>query len=115
MIKVLTTRELLRGEHRLQIGQGRGRWRSPLLFLLLLAFLGLAYAQHLRQDDELQRRLEALGVENQQLKARLAQVDMLQREAEGAQQQLVRRNGDLAAQVKKLKTDLAFFRQQQEH
>lgn len=114
MTKALSTRELLRGEHRLQIGHGRGRWRSVLLFLLSLAFLGLAFSLHLRQDDEQLRRLDVLAAENQQLKARLAQFDMQQREAEGTQQQLVRRNGDLAAQVKKLKTDLAFFRKQQE-
>lgn len=114
MTKALSTRELLRGEHRLQIGHGRGRWRSALLFLLLLAFLGLAFSLHLRQDSEQLRRLEAMQEENRQLKARLAQLDMQQREAVGIQQQLVRRNGDLAAQVKKLKTDLAFFRKQQE-
>ncbi|MEO4045724.1 hypothetical protein AAFN46_01370 [Pseudomonas sp. CAU 1711] len=112
MTKGLSTRELLRGEHRLQLD--RGRWRGGLLLLLLLACIGLAFFLHLRQDARQWGELDELAAENRQLKARLAQLDMQQREAEAAQAQLVRRNGDLAAQVKKLKTDLAFFRQQQE-
>ncbi|WP_068829514.1 hypothetical protein [Pseudomonas sp. BMS12] len=114
MTKALSTRDLLRGEHHLHlVGHKPGR-RWVWLVLLLLASIGLAAYLRLQQEAGLQGQLSQLTRENTELKASLAQLRMQQREAEAAQAQLVRRNGDLAAQVKKLKTDLTFFRQQQD-
>lgn len=114
MTRQLSTREMLRAEHHLQIEPGAQRWRRAVCSVLGVVLMVLAGVVYWQQGETQAQRLQTLAVENQQLKARLGQLDLLQRESEAAQAQLVRRNGDLAAQVKKLKTDLAFYRQQRD-
>lgn len=107
-----SSHELLHGDHRPRMRR-RGGLRQWLLLALLGLIAGVLWLR-LEREDQHQRQLAALQGEIGQLRATLAQQELQQREAEAAQQQLVRRNGDLAAQVKRLKTDLAFYRQQQD-
>lgn len=105
-----STRELLRAEHRLQPARGGRLWQWSLLLVLCL----IAAALFVRLDESAahERQLAALVAENRALKADLEQSRLQQQEAQATQEQLLRRIAELSAQAKRLKTDLAFFRQQ---
>lgn len=105
-----STRDLVRAEHRLLVAR-RGRlWQ----WAIFLVFCLIAAALLLRLDggagDE--QQLAALVEENRTLKAALEQGRLQQQEAQATEEQLLRRIAEMTAQIKRLQTDLAFFRQQ---
>jgi outer membrane murein-binding lipoprotein Lpp len=69
---------------------------------------------YLRGQEQTQhaQRVEALGRETQAMKAELEQVRLQRQETQATEEQLLRRIATLSAQVERLQTDLAFFRQQ---
>lgn len=105
-----STRELLRAEHRLQPARGGRLWQWMVLLVLCL----IAAALFVRLDDSgaREQQLAALVAENRSLAAALEHSSLQQREAQATEEQLLRRNAQLSAQIKQLQTDLAFFRQQ---
>lgn len=105
-----STRELLRAEHRLQLARGGRLWRWAMFLVLCL----IAAALFLRLDEHgtREQQLAALAAENRTLAAALERSSLQQREAQATEEQLLRRIAELSAQVKRLQTDLAFFRQQ---
>lgn len=110
-----STRELVRAEHRLLVPR-RGRlWLGVLLLALALA-LGLGAMALYRHVDQQrvaqQEELLRLAAENRALRSALEQSGLRQREAQATEEQLLRRIEDLSTQIERLKTDLAFFRQQ---
>ncbi len=105
MTKPASTRELLRGEHRLQYARRRRPWFLFALLVVLLAGYG-------GWQRELAWRAQQGS--HSALRAELERSELRQREAEAAQQQLLRRNAELAAQLKRVQTDLAFYRRQQD-
>lgn len=107
-----SSRELLHGDHRPRM-QRRGGLRQWLLLVLLGLIAGALWLR-LERDSAHQQQLAALQGEIERLRVALAEQQLQQQAAEAAQQQLVRRNGDLSAQVERLQTDLAFYRQQQD-
>ncbi len=105
-----STRELLRAEHRPQAAHSArsGRW---LIFGLLCVIGALLYLR----DHELAthaRQVEALMQDSQTLRAALGQSRLKRQEIQATEEQLLRRIATLSAQVERLQTDLAFFRQQ---
>jgi len=110
-IRRRSTRHLVRGDHRLlMVGQGRRR-----LWLLALGLPLLVGALWFAERREQAAELAALREENRQLKASLEESRLLHREAQAAERQLVRRNAELSARVKRLSTELAFFRKQKDN
>lgn len=105
-----STRDLLRAEHRLQRPQGRRL--LPWAALLLAALLGGWYLSRETAAGQLQRQLAELQARNAGLSAELEQYRLRQSEDQAARQQLLRRIDELSGEIKKLKTDLAFYRQQ---
>lgn len=109
-----STRELLRVEHQLQLAnRGRTRfWQAGLLLALTLTLLGTLLLLGTEQQAHAQQRA-ALLADNQRLREQLEQEHLLKREEQAAQEQLLRRIDAMSAQIKELKTDLAFYRQQE--
>lgn len=109
MTKPRSTRDLLRGEHRLQFARRRRPW-------FLLSLLVLLLAGYFGWQRELAWRAITSGhdLQSATLQAELERSELRQREAEATQQQLLRRNAELAAQLKRVQTDLAFYRRQQD-
>jgi uncharacterized protein HemX len=105
-----STRDLLRAEHRLQLERGGRLWRAALLLALLLVAAVLWLRLDQRADYE--QQLAALEAQSRSLEVALEQSRLQLREAQASEAQLLRRIEEMAAQVKRLKTDLAFFRQQ---
>jgi septal ring factor EnvC (AmiA/AmiB activator) len=105
-----TTRELLRAEHRPHAARSvrTGRW---IIFALLCVIGALLYLRGQEQAIHTQR-IEALGRESQALRAELEQGRLQRQETQATEAQLLRRIATLSAQVERLQTDLAFFRQQ---
>lgn len=109
-----STRDLLRAEHlphppRSQAWLG---WAVLLLCVVLAAALAGAYLLRTRDDGQMRQRVEVLEAENARLTAALDE-RRLQGEEDGANRdQLMRRIDAMSAEIKKLKTELAFFRQQ---
>lgn len=110
--KAASTRDLLRTEHRPQAGARRS-YRALLWGVLLLA-AGFAAQQAWRsgQEAELQARIAQLQAQNGVLTQALEQQRLRQSEAQATREQLGRRIDEMSAQIKKLKTSLAFYRQQ---
>lgn len=108
-----STRELVRAEHRLQAGRRGGLWRWALVLVLGL----LAAVLWLRLDARTthEQQLAALVAEKHRLQAELEQSHLQLREAQAAEAQLLRRIAEMTTQVKRLQTDLAFFRQQKKN
>ncbi|CAD5107988.1 hypothetical protein [Zestomonas carbonaria] len=106
-----STRDLVRGDHRLQSIRRRRLWPWLLLVCLVVA----PFYLWIEERQDLSRQLAALREENRDLEARLQRSELLQREAQATERQLVRRNADLSAQVERLSTELAFFRQQKDN
>ncbi|MCM2330400.1 MAG: hypothetical protein NDI70_03785 [Pseudomonas sagittaria] len=105
-----STRELVRAEHRLLVARGGRLWR----WAVFLVLCPIAAALLLRLDggNAEETRLAALVEENRSLKATLEQSRLQRQEAKATEEQLLRRIAQMTAQVKRLQTDLAFFRQQ---
>jgi len=105
-----STRELLRAEHRLQAARSArsGRWQ---IFGLLCVIGALLYLRNHEQVAHA-RRVEALTQDSQALRAALGQSRLKRQEIQATEEQLLRRIATLSAQVERLQTDLAFFRQQ---
>lgn len=104
------TRQLLRAEHQLRIARHSRPW-----LWMIVALLGLnAALVILRLEDSAvhEDRLTALAAENRSLLDALEQGRLQHREAEATQEQLLGRIAVLSAQVERLQTDLAFFKQQ---
>lgn len=112
MTKSLSTRDLVRGEHSLAVVRpGKGRrlfWAS---LVMLLGSCALLY-QGFHYSAALKWQLTQLEQDNARLQAELERIEMSRLEVSATQAQLERRNADLTDQVRKLKTELAFFRQQ---
>ena len=105
-----STRELVRAEHRLQLARAGRPWQWALF--LVLCLIGAALMLRLDDSGAREQQLAALAAENHSLAAALEQARLQQREAQATEEQLLRRNAQLSAQIKRLQTDLAFFRQQ---
>ncbi len=105
-----STRELVRAEHRLLVARGGRLWQ----WAVFLVFCLIAAALLVRLDggDAGEPQRAALVEENRTLKAELEQRRLQQQEAQATQEQLLRRIAEMSAQIKRLQTDLAFFRQQ---
>lgn len=104
------TRRLVRGEHRLLVTRTSRPWLW--LVLLLLYVIGALVYFRVAEDVGQEQRRAVLIAENQALRVALAQADLKNREAEATQEQLLGRITKLSAQIERLQTDLAFFRQQ---
>ena len=109
-----STRELLRVDHQLQLAnQGRIRfWPAALLLALSLVLLATLLLRGAEQQAQAEQHA-ALMTDNQHLREQLKQERLQEREEQAAQEQLLRRIGVMSAQIKQLKTDLAFYRQQE--
>lgn len=105
--------ELLRTPHRLQAEAGKRRWPSLLPLLLVVVIAGLLGLRHHDQAERVKQR-EDMAAQNQALLAALDESRLQQREAQAAQEQLMRRLENLSLEAKQLKTELAFFRQQKD-
>lgn len=105
-----STRELVRAEHRLQLARGGRFWQWAVF--LVLGLTGAALLLRLDDSGARERQLAGLAAENRSLATALEQGRLQQREAQATEEQLLRRIAELSAQVKRLQTDLAFFRQQ---
>lgn len=113
-IKKPSTRHLLRAEHQPHVPRGYARlgWAA----LLLIALLAGGYLLRAQDDGQARERIAALEATNAELSEKLAAVleeKRLKGEADQANsEQLMRRIDVMSAEIKKLKTELAFFRQQ---
>lgn len=105
-----STRELVRAEHRLQLARGGRLWQWALF--LVLCLIGAALLLRHDESEAREQQLAALVAENRTLAAALEQSSLQLREAQASEEQLLLRIAELSAQVKRLQTDLAFFRQQ---
>ncbi len=105
-----STRELVRAEHRPQAGRRArtGHWIIAGLLCVIGALLYLRSHEH----SNYAQRTEALSRETLALKAELEQSRLQRQETQATEEQLLRRIATLSAQVERLQTDLAFFRQQ---
>lgn len=104
------TRQLVRAEHRLLIAHRSRSW----LWVVLVMLCMIAGLLNLRISERAshERQLAALTAENQSLQDAVAQGLLQYKEAEATQDQLLGRIAKLSAQIERLQTDLAFFRQQ---
>jgi hypothetical protein len=105
-----STRELLRAEHRPHAARSvrTGRW---IIFGLLCVIGALLYLRN--QDQAIHAlQIEAVSRESLAFKAELEQSRLQRQENQATEEQLLRRIATLSAQVERLQTDLAFFRQQ---
>ncbi len=105
-----STRELVRAEHRLQAARGARAGR--LIILALLCVIGALLYLRLDEQAAQARQIEVLHQQNLALKAALEQARLQRQEGQATEEQLLRRIATLSAQVERLQTDLAFFRQQ---
>ncbi|KSW26263.1 hypothetical protein P3W55_15965 [Pseudomonas citronellolis] len=107
-----TTRELLRAEHQPRAQVARSY--RPLLWAALALAMAFAAVHFWRgsQQAETQRRIDALQAGNAALAADLQRQRLLTAEAQATREQLQRRIDQMSGELKKLKTDLAFYRQQ---
>lgn len=105
-----STRELVRADHRLQVARGGRLW--PWAVFLVFCLIGAALFLRFDESDARERQLAVLAAENRSLQAALEQSGLQQREAQATQEQLLRQIEEMSAQMKRLQTDLAFFRQQ---
>lgn len=110
--KPLSTRELLRSDHRplAQVRRPRNLW--PLACFILVAAASLPSVWLYQQRDEHQTQQAALAAEVETLRSELQAHTLQARMSDATEQQLTRRNADLSAQIERLTTELAFFRQQ---
>ncbi|HCL14950.1 hypothetical protein [Stutzerimonas stutzeri] len=105
-----STRELVRAEHRLQAARSARAGR--LIILALLCVIGALLYLRLDEQAAQARQIEVLHQQNLTLSAELEHARLQRQEAQATEEQLLRRIATLSAQVERLQTDLAFFRQQ---
>ncbi|WP_462379738.1 hypothetical protein [Pseudomonas sp. Marseille-QA0892] len=110
--KPLSTRDLLRSDHRLLAQGRRARNFWPLVCLALVVAAGLPSVWLYQQHEGQQMQRAALEAEVESLRSQLQAHELQARMSEATEQQLTRRNADLSAQIERLTTELAFFRQQ---
>lgn len=109
-----STRHLLRAEHRPHVPRGYTwlAWAA----LLLIALLAGGYLLRAQDGEQMRARIAELEAANAQSTEKLAaalEEKRLKGEADQANsEQLMRRIDVMSAEIKKLKTELAFFRQQ---
>lgn len=109
-----STRHLLRAEHRPHVPRGYARlgWAA----LVVIALLAGAYLLRAQDEGQMRERIAALEATNAELTEKLGaalEEKRLKGEADQANsEQLMRRIDVMSAEIKKLKTELAFFRQQ---
>ncbi|WP_312679988.1 hypothetical protein [Stutzerimonas nitrititolerans] len=105
-----STKDLLRVEHRLQAAPsaGAGRW---IILALVAVIVALLYQRSHEQAGH-GRQIDALKEERVLLQAALDLNRLKQQETQATEEQLLKRIATLSAQVERLQTDLAFFRQQ---
>ncbi|NRF50211.1 hypothetical protein HRF68_21760 [Pseudomonas stutzeri] len=74
----------------------------------------IATLLYLRLDEQANQaqQIDVLHQQNLALKAALEQARLQRQEGQATEEQLLRRIATLSAQVERLQTDLAFFRQQ---
>ncbi|MFR0692610.1 hypothetical protein ACLUTX_24680 [Enterobacterales bacterium AE_CKDN230030158-1A_HGKHYDSX7] len=109
----LDTRRLLHAEHRPHVPRGHGWLVWPALALLIA--LGAAAAVYgMRQGDDryAQHRIAELEAHNQELSEALERERLQVNEEQANREQLMRRIDAMSAEIKKLKTEQAFYRQQ---
>ncbi|MEE9101440.1 hypothetical protein VXJ36_14615 [Pseudomonas nitroreducens] len=109
-----STRDLLRAEHQPHVPRSQARvGMIALLFCVALAAaLAGAYLLRTHDDGQARQRIEALEAENASLTAALEERRLQGEEDQANREQLMRRIDAMSAEIKKLKTELAFFRQQ---
>jgi len=109
-----STRDLLRAEHRPHVPRRHARagWAILLACVVLSALLGSAYLLRSHDDGQMRQRIETLEAENASLTAALEEWRLQGEEERANREQLMRRIDAMSAEIKKLKTELAFFRQQ---
>ncbi|MDH1007760.1 hypothetical protein N5J43_02510 [Pseudomonas nicosulfuronedens] len=108
-----STRHLLRAEHRPHVPQGFAWLGWAALVLLVLAALALGGWQLRASDDgQARERIGALEAKNAELTQELEERHLQAEEERANREQLMRRIDAMSAEIKKLKTELAFFRQQ---
>ncbi|MBB4863490.1 peptidoglycan hydrolase CwlO-like protein [Pseudomonas nitritireducens] len=116
-IKKTSTRDLLRAEHRPHVPRGSAWLSRSMAVLVVLGLLVLAGIWMLRSQSDTQVReqaqeLVALHAQIAQLTADLEEKRLQVEEDHANGEQLMRRIDAMSAEIKKLKTELAFFRQQ---
>ena len=110
--KPLSTRELLRSDHRPLAQERRSRNLWPLVCLALAVAASLPSVWLYQQLEGHQTRQAALEAEAEALRGQLQAHALQARMSDATEQQLTRRNADLSSQNERLTTELAFFRQQ---
>ncbi|WP_003292425.1 hypothetical protein [Stutzerimonas stutzeri] len=81
------------------------------MLVLLCVIAALLYLRNLEQAAHAQR-IDALNEESRALRVALDNGRLQHREAQATEEQLLRRIATQSAQVERLQTELAFFRQQ---
>ena len=108
-----STRHLLRAEHRPHVPRGYAWLGWTVLVLMLLAALSVgAWQLRSRDDGQMHERIRTLEAQNAELHAALEEKRLRNEEDRANGEQLMRRIDVMSAEIKKLKTELAFFRQQ---
>ncbi|MFV3307307.1 hypothetical protein ACNFBT_18735 [Pseudomonas sp. NY15181] len=87
-------------------------WVVLLLCVALSAVLAGNYLLRSHDDGQMRQRIEALEAENANLTSALEERRLQGEEDQANREQLMRRIDAMSAEIKKLKTELAFFRQQ---
>lgn len=108
--KRLSSKDLVRAEHRLQTARRpcAERW---VILVLLCAIGALLFLRNHEQTAHAQR-IEALSQESVNLQTALELSRLQRQESQATEEQLLKRIAALSAQAERLQTDLAFFRQQ---
>ncbi|MDN6857865.1 hypothetical protein QO207_14795 [Pseudomonas sp. CAN2814] len=108
-----TTRQLLRAEHRPHVPRGYAWLGWSLLVLAVLALLAAgAWQLRARDDGQLHERIETLEAQNAELTEAIEEKRLQGEEERANREQLMQRIDAMSAEIKKLKTELAFYRQQ---
>ncbi|WP_240201723.1 hypothetical protein [Pseudomonas sp. PDNC002] len=109
----LDTRQLLHAEHRPHVPRGYAGlvWGALLVAILASGFAGWYW---MRQGDQhqAQQRIAELEARNQELTEALERERLQVNEEKANRDQLMRRIDAMSAQIKQLKTEQAFYRQQ---
>lgn len=108
-----STRHLLRAEHRPHVPRGSAWLGWAVLVLVVLTALALGGWQlRARDDGQARERIDLLETQNAELERDLEEKRLQGEEDRANREQLMRRIDAMSAEIKKLKTELAFFRQQ---